>query len=264
MLLNLKTIKKVIKNPFIVFKYFKKECTIYKDKIQILSNFFNKNEFRKFKKELYESGLIDELKSKEEWFYKNVEGKTGRGNLYGFGSMKYEEMEVIYALIRKRKPEILVETGVCNGVSSAIILYALYINEKGKLYSIDLPEFTEKKYDTNYFWEGKKGAAVPMGKESGWIIPEYLRLNWKLIIGRSQEKLPSLLKQLKSIDLFFHDSEHSFDCMWFEFNEVIKSLKKGGIIIADDINWNDAFVKFAEKYKKHAYNYKAKVGIMEI
>ena len=40
---------------------------------------------------------------------------------------------------------------------------------------------------------------------------------WSLTIGRSQDELPTLLERLGEIDLFVHDSEHSYECMDFEF-----------------------------------------------
>ncbi|MFO8109943.1 MAG: hypothetical protein R6U17_05410 [Thermoplasmata archaeon] len=45
----------------------------------------------------------------------------------------------LYSLIRKNKPSTVIETGVCNGMSSAAILKALEDNDRGMLYSVDLP-----------------------------------------------------------------------------------------------------------------------------
>src|SRR5437588_1399250 len=44
-----------------------------------------------------------------------------------------------YALCRLRKPEVVVETGVGYGVTSAFLLQALAVNNQGQLWSIDLP-----------------------------------------------------------------------------------------------------------------------------
>jgi hypothetical protein len=45
----------------------------------------------------------------------------------------------IYAVVRILKPRAMVETGVANGKSSALILRALERNGSGRLYSVDLP-----------------------------------------------------------------------------------------------------------------------------
>lgn len=136
----------------------------------------------------------------------------------------------MYSIIRKFRPNILVETGVCNGISTSFILYALYKNNYGKLYSIDFPEIENTHYDNNVFWKGKGGAIIPKNHKSGWVIPDYLRERWKLIVGKSQDKLPSLLNNLKNIDFFMHDSEHSYECMTFEFNEAFKYLNTNRIL----------------------------------
>lgn len=56
---------------------------------------------------------------------------------------------LVYAIVRVLKPEIVVETGVASGLSSAYILQALEENRKGKLYSIDLPA-REGSYPERY------------------------------------------------------------------------------------------------------------------
>gem|GEM_PF-4501569 len=48
---------------------------------------------------------------------------------------------VIYSVVRATKPEIVVETGVNNGISTYFILSALERNDSGLLYSIDIKEW---------------------------------------------------------------------------------------------------------------------------
>jgi hypothetical protein len=48
-----------------------------------------------------------------------------------------DESERLYALLRKRRPETIVETGVYHGISTASMLVALDANDAGTLYSID-------------------------------------------------------------------------------------------------------------------------------
>jgi len=55
---------------------------------------------------------------------------------------------------------VAVETGVCNGVSTAFLLLALERNGDGELYSIDLPEIAGEEYEQGTFWDGKGGALV--------------------------------------------------------------------------------------------------------
>lgn len=115
----------------------------------------------------------------------------------------------------------------------------------GKLYSIDLPEYTDTDYEEGTFWEGKKGAVIPKGNLPGWLIPDKYRERWHLILGRSQEKLPELLDELGEIDFFIHDSEHSYECMTFEYQQAWRYLKPGGLLVSDDISWNMSFDDFS-------------------
>jgi hypothetical protein len=148
------------------------------------------------------------------------------------------------------RPRVLVETGVANGFSTAFLLQALQTNGNGHLHSIDLPREVGRAYESGTFFEGRGRAGIPAGSEPGWLIPEELRDRWTLILGRSQDELPPLLERLSTIDLFMHDSEHSFDCMWFEFNAAWTRLGESGVLVADDVNANDAFARFAREQSR--------------
>src|SRR3972149_9508157 len=96
-------------------------------------------------KEITESNLNSIIKIHEKKFSQKVKGKTYRGQDFTFGAMNFKESLLIYSLVRLIQPKKLVETGVCNGVSTAFILLALKNNMLGKLYSIDFPELANKK-----------------------------------------------------------------------------------------------------------------------
>jgi len=123
---------------------------------------------------------------------------------------------ILYAIVRMFKPDIVVETGVARGASSAYILAALHENRKGILYSIDLPphEAAYIKNEEGYILEdGQKHYIQKIGD----LVPEYLRSRWTLIIGDSKKELPKLLSEIDSISIFFHDSLHTYEHMMFEY-----------------------------------------------
>jgi hypothetical protein len=132
-------------------------------------------------------------------------------------------------------------------VSTAFLLLALERNGEGELYSIDLPEVAGEEYEQGTFWDGKGGAVIPPGKEPGWMVPSDLRRRWQLVLGRSQEALPPLLERVGGIDFFMHDSEHSYECMSFEFDTAWAALRPGGALVADDVTVNRAWDEFAER-----------------
>lgn len=125
---------------------------------------------------------------------------------------------------------------------------ALQENESGQLYSIDYPLRADESLDEFRVetFDEYGGAAIPSDKDPGWIIPTELQSRWSLTVGKSQRELPRLLAEFDEIDMFIHDSEHSLPCMLFEFEIAYEWLTTEGIILADDINWNDAFSTFTE------------------
>jgi predicted O-methyltransferase YrrM len=185
----------------------------------------NKSDIVKLIRELEDSNFLRYINS-------CIEQTRGIG-----GSMDIEYGQLLYVLVRISKPAVVVETGVANGVSSSFILKALDDNARGRLYSIDL----------HY----REGVAVPLGKELGWVIPWELRNRWSLVLGESTRILPKLLRRLRCIDFFLHDSRHTYKTMMNEYNIVWPYLRYGGLLLSDDVIENDAFIDFADRVKMH-------------
>lgn len=175
----------------------------------------------------------------------------------GLGGVEVKTCKYQYAIVRKLSPSVVVEAGVCNGLSTLAILLGLAENGSGILHSVDYPlraeesleEFLEYRHlRPRKFYEtipaAYDGAVVPSDMDPGWIVPEEFDDKWNLILGRSQRKLPELLPQLNGLDLFVHDSEHSHPCMMFEYELAWEWLEDGGVILSDDIDANDAFDVF--------------------
>jgi predicted O-methyltransferase YrrM len=135
---------------------------------------------------------------------------------YRLGATPPVDCETIYLLVRSLKPETVVETGVCYGASSAYILEALKDNGRGALYSIDL---------------GNQPDEPP----SDYFVPRHLADRWHLIIGDSKEQLPRLLARLGQIDLFHHDSLHTYDHMMWEYGTALPHLPENGVLSSHDV-----------------------------
>ena len=159
---------------------------------------------------------------------RRIEGVYGKDKSLSILSLG--EAISLYILVLHLKPEIVVETGVSDGMSSFFILSALNENKKGNLYSIDLPEV---------------GMPKLYGKEPGWIADDNLRKRWTLIYGKTEKKLAPLLNELKHVDIFLHDSEHSYTNMKFEFSMVLRYMKNGSLLLSDDVRSNSAFQELA-------------------
>ena len=196
----------------------------------------------RYEREVRDSGLIDHLLAKGREHHESV---VATGANHSLGAIGYAEGTYLYAVLRALRPQVAVETGVANGFSTAFSLLALQANGEGHLHSIDLPREVGRDYEPGTFYEGEGRAGIPTGSEPGWLIPAELKERWTLVLGRSQEALPPLLGRLGTIDSFMHDSEHSFECMWFEFNAAWPALRPGGLLLSDDVNSTEAFRRFA-------------------
>ncbi len=171
-------------------------------------------------------------------------------------SLGKENSNRLYNLIRHLEPATVVETGVCNGLSTAIVLKGLQDNEKGELFSVDLPRDADS---------GKRGAIIPLGKQSGWAVPETLRARWHLFEGNTFYKLPQIMEHLagenRTVDIFLHDSEHSIEGMLFEYSLVWKHLREGGLLLSDNIEASAAFRIFADAQGVQKY-YLSNMGLL--
>ena len=141
----------------------------------------------------------------------------------------------LYVVVRAIKPRVIVETGVASGISSAHILRALAANGAGTLHSIDLPNV-------------QQGSVLPAGRTSGWIVPDSLRGRWQLRLGDTRDLLPDLLGTLGQVDLFLHDSDHSYENMVFEFERAFPRLAPGGLLMSDDTHLHTAWDDFCAKH----------------
>ena len=177
----------------------------------------------------YKNNYLSDLTDLYYNLVRRIEGIYGKDKSLSILSLG--EAISVYILVLHLKPEIVVETGVSDGMSSFFILSALNENKKGNLYSIDLPEV---------------GMPRLYGKEPGWIADDNLRKRWTLIYGKTEKKLAPLLNELKHVDIFLHDSEHSYTNMKFEFSTVLRYIKNGSLLLSDDVRSNSAFQELSD------------------
>jgi predicted O-methyltransferase YrrM len=156
----------------------------------------------------------------------------GRRDSYGSeGVMGALDCATLYGLTRWIRPTVIVESGGYIGMSSAFILKALADEElaTAKLYSIEWSE------------ECEQGALIPdeLRSASGGFVP----MHGKVEDFLKRDEIPS------SIDMFLHDSSHSYRHMLWEFRQFWPRLRDGGLLVSHDVQMNAAFPEFvAETY----------------
>ena len=149
----------------------------------------------------------------------------------------------LYNLVRTRKPSVFLETGVAKGFSTRIILEALEKNKRGVLVSTEVDS------------------------DVGALVPKRLHSHWDLQVGEPRTILSSTLNKYNKIDIFLHDSIHSFIQMFGDFAMVEPHMAENGIILSDDVNENGAFLQFADRIgvkPKIITSYKKCFGIIEL
>jgi predicted O-methyltransferase YrrM len=202
------------------------------------------DDLARYRAEIEASGLFTRLDDAARWFNQNVHGHSNTGKAVRVGGLSADRGSRLYELVRTLRPDIAVETGVCNGFSTAFILLAMERNARGRLHSIDLPEVAGQDYREGTFSTNKGGAVIPPDKQPGWVVPDELRSRWKLHLGSTIDELPPLLSELGTIGFFLHDSDHTYANMMFEFGQAFPRLQSDGVLVADDA-WNSAFTEFA-------------------
>jgi predicted O-methyltransferase YrrM len=147
-----------------------------------------------------------------------------RRDAYGSeGVMGALDCATVYALTRWLRPVVVVESGGFIGMSSAFILKALADENAAtaRLYSIELSQ------------ECEHGALVPEE-----LRPQFVPLRGKVEDFLQSDELP------RSIDLFLHDSSHSYKHMLWEFRQFWPRLRDGGLLVSHDVQMNAAFPEF--------------------
>ena len=154
------------------------------------------------------------------------------GSIWGGGQ---DILDLAGSAVLLRRPEVVLETGVAMGFTTAVILAALDENGVGALHSIDLPPL-------------QVNAAAFVGE----VVPAALRGRWTLHVGPTRTLLPRVARQLAPIDVFLHDSDHSYAAQHEELRQVWPHLASGGCLICDDV-CNPAFVEFAAEVAERPY-----------
>jgi predicted O-methyltransferase YrrM len=157
-----------------------------------------------------------------------------RRDAYGSeGAMGAIDCATLYGLTRWLRPAVIVESGGYIGMSSAFILKAL-ADEKlttAKLYSVELSQ------------ECEQGALIPdeLRSASDAFVPMRGRLEDFL----KRNEIPS------SVDMFLHDSSHSYRHMLWEFRQFWPRLRDGGLLVSHDVQMNAAFPEFVADTYAH-------------
>ena len=157
---------------------------------------------------------------------------TGRHTYGWYSDADIELCSATWCAARHVQPSVAIETGVAHGISSRILLEALALNDKGSLWSIDLP------HPLNHKLHGQTGVAVT----------DSCRSRWTYLEGTSRRRLPPLTAEVGKVELFIHDSLHTAENTLFEMEQAASVMPPGGVMLVDDIRGHDGFAIFARRH----------------
>lgn len=135
-----------------------------------------------------------------------------------------------YALVRAAQPEHVVETGTHLGLGSCVIAAGLLRNGHGRLTTIDIDP------------------------EAGYLIGQ----PWARVIDRRTGSSIDVLAELRNVDMFLHDSLHTYDYETRELAAVEPNLCPDAIILSDNAHESSALSDWAERTGRHYLFFKEK------
>ncbi|MBO4208446.1 O-methyltransferase [Micromonospora echinofusca] len=169
---------------------------------------------------------LDEIES-DEHLRRHLEQAIAGADRRGLADrqVRYARRIGWYAIVRARKPQHIVETGVDKGLGSCVLAAALLRNaaegHPGRVTSLDInPE------------------AGYLAKVAPWseVID--------LVIGDSIASIKALDRP---VDLFLHDSDHSRVHEKREFDAVEGKLAPGALLLTDNVTTTNVLANHAER-----------------
>ncbi|MEM1282353.1 MAG: class I SAM-dependent methyltransferase [Chlamydiota bacterium] len=155
---------------------------------------------------------------------------------------------VLMDFVHTLKAQRVVEIGVFGGSSLIPIAYALKERGEGIIYGID-PWLTEASVEGmeglhELWWATIDHEAILQGllqKISDYKLDTYIEL-----LRTTSEEAPNI----EGIDILHVDGNHSDRTSFFDVTKWVPLVRKGGIIIFDDMTWGttDRAVKWLDEH----------------
>jgi predicted O-methyltransferase YrrM len=131
-----------------------------------------------------------------------------------------EQGDLLYSLVRKLRPQVSVEIGMANGLSTAFITQALHDNGTGRHIAIDPFQHSD--------WHGAGLALIRKARLENLV---------ELVELPSHQALPQLEREGIRAQLLFIDGSHLFDYVMTDFLCADRILDVNGLMAFDDSDW---------------------------
>jgi hypothetical protein len=138
-----------------------------------------------------------------------------------------------YVITRLLKPRLIVEAGVHDGLGSSVFLRALERNCS----------------------EGHDGQVIGIDIDStaGWLVPARMTARFTLVVDNSVDALRRIVAT-ERVDLFLHDSLHSYAHEMGEYHAVWPALSSRGVLLSDNAHATTALADFsAQRARRYVF-----------
>lgn len=136
--------------------------------------------------------------------------------------------QLLFRLVKYYQPNTIVELGTSLGITTS---YMAAANPEASIATI----------------EGSKAIAEVAHKN---FTKLGLR-NTQLLQGNFDDVLPSVIRQLPSIDLAYIDGNHRYKPTMAYFHQVLPNIHNNSILVFDDIHWSREMEQAWEEIKNH-------------
>ncbi|HEX7994386.1 MAG TPA: hypothetical protein VF506_10725 [Streptosporangiaceae bacterium] len=137
---------------------------------------------------------------------------TGRGTYGWYSDAEITLARAVWCTARHIRPQVVIETGVAHGVTTRIILEAMNMNDRGHLWSIDLPHPLDHR----------------LHDQTGVAVTDECRPRWTYLEGASRQQNTL-----------------------FEMEQAASAIRPGGIMLIDDIKSHLGFATFAKQHPEY-------------
>jgi methyltransferase family protein len=127
--------------------------------------------------------------------------------------MRLSQRSLWWAIVRLRKPALVVETGVWYGLGSAVILRALELNAE----------------------EGHEGRLISFDPDEtgGWLVPHRLHSRWQWVRASTDDALEATLFG-RELDLFIHDTPSDYARERYELQVALRHSAPGAVLLSSN------------------------------
>jgi hypothetical protein len=143
-------------------------------------------------------------------------------------AVEEETSRLLYMIVRLHQPRTILETGVANGHTTFFLLRAISANGMGHLHSVDISTDV--------------GALIQGDDVGAWTLHV-------LDAGRPRKHFDRIASQVGPVDLFLHDSDHSYPWQRWELETTFRCRSKHWLWACDDADASFAFLDFCSAHE---------------